>query len=219
MTAPGSKKQLWTSLAVVLAFAAFGGWSLWYWGPPTSEFLEEQERIRAEAEATAEAATLAANSESARIAERYVFALQNEDCATAIELTGWMQDRLAAVQGQGTEAEGEVLRELCESISERVLDGQHLYAEGIEDQYLMAPMAQVSMVDVDEGRTDLEKPVQERVWFHVSYPVPTQALRDANGTPIKSVRAGLNVSKDGQVLKGELLGNFEIDFDSISYAW
>jgi len=53
----------------------------------------------------------------------------------------------------------------------------------------------------------------------VSYPAPTQSLKDENGTPIKWLRVGVNVSADGYVLKAGVIGNLEIDFESISYNW
>ncbi len=213
------EKKAGISLAVIIALAALGGFSLWYWGAPNEQFLRQQERYRLSRDAGEAAPGESPVSESAGIAQRYASAVQGGDCARAIELTWWMQERLRLTIKSGKDAQGPAMEDLCNSIKERTAEGSRLRPEGIEDQYVFAPLAQVAVTSLDAGRQDLVKPVMERVWIHVSYPVPTQAIRDGNGTPIKSLTVGVNVSTDGYVLKAGVIGNLEIDIDSISYKW
>lgn len=206
-------------MAVIIGLAALGGFSLWYWGAPNEQFLQQQEQYRQSRDGGVVAPGEVPVSESADIAQRYISAVQAGDCARAIELTWWMQERLRFAMKSGEGAQGPAMEDLCNSLKDRTAEGNYLLLEGIEDQYVFAPMAKVEVSGLDGGRQDLVKPVIERVWMLVSYPVPTQALRDENGTPIKSLIAGVNVSTDGYVLKAGVIGNLEIDFESISYKW
>ncbi len=207
------------SIAVMIALAALGGFSLWYWGAPNEQFLQQQERYRQSRDGGVATPGESPVSESADIAQRYVSAVQARNCARAIELTWWMQERLRFAIKSGEDAQGSAMEDLCNSLKDRTAEGNHLQLEGIEDQYVFAPLAKVEVSGLDAGRQDLVKPVVERVWMLVSYAVPTQALRDENGTPIKSLTVGVNVSADGYVLKAGVIGNLEIDFESISYNW
>jgi hypothetical protein len=63
----------------------------------------------------------------------------------------------------------------------------------------------------------LSKPVQERVWLLVTYPAADRALCDETGKAIRSIRVGVNVSPDSYVVKAGVVGNLDIDRDSISY--
>lgn len=206
-------------MAVIIALAALGGFSLWYWGAPNEQFLRQQERYRQSRDGGVAVPGESPVSESSGIAQRYASAVQAGDCARAIELTWWMQERLRFAIKSGEDAQGSAMEDLCNSLKDRTTDGNHLRPEGIEDQYVFAPLAQVDVSGLDAGRQDLVKPVVERVWMLVSYPVPTQALGDEKGTPIKSLIVGVNVSTDGYVLKAGVIGNLEIDFESISYRW
>ena len=207
------------SVAVVIAFAALGGFALWYWGAPNEEFLRQQERFRQGRDAGVAAAGESPVSESATIARRYASAVQAVDCARVIALTWWMEERLRFAAKSGEETRGSAMEDLCNSLRVRDTAGNRLRPEGIEDQYVFAPMARIEVTSLDAGPQDLAKPVTERVWMHVSYPAPTQSLKDENGTPIKWLRVGVNVSADGYVLKAGVIGNLEIDFESISYNW
>ncbi len=203
--------------AVAIAIVALGGLSLWYWGSPNQDFLEQQELYRRSRDGVDAADT--PDSRGTRIAERYVSAYQSRACSQVIELTWWMQERLHAVSGLGPEERGAAMADLCELVKDRSMEANRLRPLGTEDQYIFAPLAQIEVTGVDDGREDLVKPVMERVWMRVSYPVPTQALRDETGVAIKSLRVGLNVSSDEYVLKAGAIGNLEIDFESISYNW
>ena len=221
MSKKDPKKASWKSYAFVLGFFVIGITSLVYWGPPNKDFLEEQDDFRKALESGETLTEEEANSETARVAQRYVTAVQNGVCSRVIELTWWMQERLAYVR-ENTDApvdDGETLNELCESITSQRSQSVRLRAEGIEDPNVFVQMAEVRMIRLDEGRSDLAKPVRNRVWLRVKYPVPTGAVADQDGNPIKSMVVGMNVSTDGYVLKAGLIGNLEIDFDSISYDW
>lgn len=207
------------SYAIVGAFAAFGLFSLWYWGAPNEGFLKQQEEYRRALDGDDAEGVEAENSEAARIAFQYVSAVQSGVCARAIELTWWMQERLQFAAKNSGDGESMARQELCDSITVRARGGNRLRSEGVEDQYVFTPMANVEVAALDPGRQDLAKPPMERVWLRVSYPVPTQALHDENGRPIKSLRVGMSLSSDGYVLKAGAIGNLEIDFDSVSYNW
>ena len=213
------KKRAGVSVAVIIAFTALGGFSLWYWGAPNEKFLRQQERYRQSRDGGAAVPGDFQVSESAGIAQRYASSVQMGDCARTIELTWWMQERLHFAIKSGEDARGSAMEDLCGSLKARMTEGNLLLPEGVEDQYVFAPLAKVEVTGLDAGRQDLVKPVVERVWMLVSYPVPTQALRDENRTPIKSLIVGVNVSTDGYVLKAGLIGNLEIDLESISYKW
>lgn len=205
--------------AVAIAIAALGGLSLWYWGSPNRDFLEQQEQYRRSRDGVDAAVAGTLDSRGTRIAERYVSAYQSGACSQVIELTWWMQERLHAVSGLGSDERGAAMEDLCELVKDRSMEANRLRPLGTEDQYVFTPLAQVEVTGVDDGRDDLVKPVMERVWMRVSYPVPTQALRDETGAPIKSLKVGVNVSSDEYVLKAGAIGNLEIDFESISYNW
>jgi len=207
------------SIAVILLFAAFGVFSMFYWGPPNQGFIEKQEEFRQTPDAAAKKRVEAENSEAAKIALLYVSAVQTAVCARAIDLTWWMQERLQFAAENSPDGVSAVRQELCDGITKRVRGGNQLRSEGVEDQYVFTPMAKVEVAALEPGRQDLSKASMGRVWLEVSYPVPTQALEDDNGTPIKSLRVGVSMSNDGYVLKAGAIGNLEIDFDSISYNW
>lgn len=207
------------SIVLVVLFAAFGVFSLLYWGPPNRDFLDKQEEFR-EGLGTDDAKLAEAkNSRSAQTTLNYVTAVQTGVCARAIDLTWWMQERLQFAAQNSPDGVSTARQELCDSITARERGGNRLSSEGVEDQYVFTPMADVEVVAVEAGRQDLAKASKERVWLEVSYPIPTQALHDEKGAPIKSLRVGVSLSNDGFILKAGTVGNLEIDFDSISYSW
>lgn len=155
------------------------------------------------------------------LALRYARACQSGDCDEIIGLTGWMRDRLrrSALETPGDEAQEAVRDELRARLQERTVEGNRLRPEGVEDMYVFAPGTQVEFVASDRGREDLSEVVRERVWLRVTYPAPDRALRDETGRPIRSIIVGVNVSAEGYIVKAGVLGNLDVDRDSISYAW
>jgi hypothetical protein len=152
---------------------------------------------------------------------RYAEALVREDWDSVIALTLWMQERLARSQTQagGPEAQEAVRRALAQSLAEQDLAGNQLAPEGVEDAYVFSPGASLEFVGQDVGKEGLERPVAERIWIRVTYPARERALRNSLGLPIHSLRAGINISSDGFVLKGNVVGNLDIDLESIRYDW
>lgn len=152
---------------------------------------------------------------------RYLEALQSGDTDTVIGLTLWMGERLRRIQAGTADAAAQAAarRALAESILERSLQDNQLRAEGVEDWYVFSPAAKVAFVGEDAGRDDLERPTAERLWFRVTYPSREAALRDAVGIPVRSLRVGVNVSADGYVLKANVIGNLDIDAESLRYDW
>jgi hypothetical protein len=55
--------------------------------------------------------------------------------------------------------------------------------------------------------------------MRVTYPSRRGALRDGKGIPIRSITVGVNVSTEGLALKANVIGNLDIDWESISYDW
>ena len=153
------------------------------------------------------------------VAMRYVKALQEGNCDEAIARTLWMNERIEHARLKNPEQIAEIREELCRSLTDRRIEGNRLAEEGIEDHYVMAPGSRATPVRVDEGRDDLERPTASRVWVEVVYPKRERAPLDLNGVPIRRLVAGINVTADSYVLKASVIGNMEIDLDSISTNW
>jgi hypothetical protein len=157
----------------------------------------------------------------AEVALRYVRAVADSDAETVIDLTQWMQERLQRVRaGAGDSGAAAAARvRLVRSIQERRTERNHLRPEGMEDTYVFAPGADFEVVDDDEGPKGLARPVARRVWVRVRYPRAADAPHDAAGRPISELVAGVSVSDGGRVLKASIVGNAEIDRESIRHDW
>lgn len=154
------------------------------------------------------------------VAWHYVRACQEGDWARVMAFTPWVQERLQYVQEtEGAEAVERERDALMATFGARTLDENYLKDTGVEDQYVFTPGARVTFSAVDTGRADLEKPVARRTWFLVEFPAREKALLDGDSIPIRSLRAGVNVSHDGFVLKASIIGNLDIDWASIRYDW
>lgn len=154
-------------------------------------------------------------------AKTYAKNLQEGNWNAVVQQMLWMEERLRRVQLGGGDAEA-VTKErqvLCDQVSERNVSGNQLLDEGIEDQYIFAPGAELEVARVDEGQSGLEQPVAERVWIRVTYASKTRAPRDPANLPIRSITVGINTDADGKVLKANLIGNLDIDWDSIVLEW
>ena len=150
---------------------------------------------------------------------RYAKALQAGNCDEVVGLTAWMRQRLrnAESAGSGDTSTQTVRRELCDAIQDRAVEGNRLEPEGVEDRYVFAPGTELETLPADAGRSNLSKPVRERVWIRVTFPAPERALCDADGRPIRRVSVGVNVSLDGYVVKANVIGNLDVDRESIEY--
>jgi len=151
----------------------------------------------------------------------YALALVSGDYDEAVDRTLWMTERLNRVRRQsGSEdAVTEARTALIESLSERPVSDNQISAEGVEDIYVFAPGATLRWLEQDEGRDDLEEPAARRDWIRVTYPSRARALRDINNIPIRSLVVGINTNPGGQVLKAGIIGNLDLDLDSIAYDW
>lgn len=155
------------------------------------------------------------------LAMRYIQAVQEGNTDEVVRMTLWMNERLERVKlgGAGSSELESVRAELCREAGLRPVEGNQLRTEGIEDKYLFQPGAQIEFVGVDAGRGDLEKPVGERTWVKVTYPTRSRAPLSSSGDPIRSLLAGVNCSRDGYVLKANVIGNAEVDRTSICCTW
>jgi len=160
-------------------------------------------------------------SEESSVAWQYARAYQEGNWESVIAMTLWVQDRLDYVRShEGDEAviERELLR-VQERLGDRSPSGNQLLPEGIEDQYVFSPGAEIEIVGVDKGEGTLERPVAQRTWIRVTFPERSRALRDKANLPIRSLVAGVNVSVENQVLKAGIVGNLDIAREAISYDW
>lgn len=155
------------------------------------------------------------------IAWRYARAFQEGDWDFVLERTQWMRERLAHVAAQtgSPEAAAGTRAELAERLATRTPEGSQLAPEGIEDQYIFVPGAALRIAGSDAGAEDLEEPVARRVWLEVTYPDRLRAPRTGDGLPIQRLRAGVSVSHSGRILKGSVIGNLEIDEESLALIW
>lgn len=154
------------------------------------------------------------------VAWQYAMAYREGNWAKVVELTYWMKDRLDFVLE--TDGAGAVPAEkdrLMDELGLRTVADNRLMDEGVEDQYVLSPGSEITYDSVDTGRDDLDGPVARRTWLKVVYPAREKALLDKDGLPIRSLRVGINVSTDGHVLKGNVIGNLDIDWESIMYDW
>lgn len=154
------------------------------------------------------------------VAWRYARAYQEGDWEQVLALTPWARERLDLVlETEGPEAAQATRDELLASFGARSMLENQLRDDGVEDQYVFAPGAALTYVSEDEGQDGLEQPVARRTWLEVTYPAREKALLDQENLPIRSLRVGVNVSHDGQVLKANLVGNLDIDWASVRYDW
>lgn len=154
------------------------------------------------------------------VAWQYATACRDGDWARMVALTLWIRDRLDYVlQSDGGEAISAEKDRLMADLGTRTVADNRLTEEGVEDQYVFSPGAEIQYESVDAGREDLEAPTARRTWLRVTYPLREKSLLDGDGLPIRSLRVGINVSHDGYVLKGNVIGNLDIDWESIMYDW
>lgn len=151
----------------------------------------------------------------------YAQAMQRNQGEEVVRMTLWIQDRLSRLRLNGADeaALQEESAKLARRTQDRRIEGNQLSSEGLEDRYIFAPGARLELLGVDAGRTDLAQPSKGRAWLRVTYPMKTTAPRGSRELPIRSIIVGVNVSKQGLVLKAGIVGNLEIDLDSISYEW
>lgn len=204
----------------VLAFAMLGAASLWYWGSPSAEHVERV--VQAKKAREFQEKVLSEPGPEVREAMAYIKAAIDCDCEGIISRTEWMQTRLGRLQDAGaTPAELEADRaRLCEDFCGRDDEGGYeVRDEGVADPYLFVPGVEYEFIGQDEGRQDLEVPVSARVWVALRFPSPTRCLIDQNGRAISGVTVGLNMTAGGLVAKANVLGNAEINWDTVRYNW
>ncbi len=136
-----------------------------------------------------------------------------------IDTTWWMQERLARVRLESANPQAivQARQKLRTRLRTKAIESNQLRPEGIEDQYIFVPTADIRIVSYDQGHADLAKPVGRRTWIRVHYPNRHTALRDEQGRPIRSIVVGVNLSTDGYILKANVLGNMDIRQDYSTY--
>jgi len=221
-----AKGPLRLALAV-LAGTALGvalGWSVIRF---TGAITKEAEKANPEP-VVQEAAMLPTEPQRQPVAEvieneawHYAQAVQQGDWDAVMRRVPWMLERLthAELNEGGAAAREAAQRELAARMEDRSPSSveNQLVAEGVEDWFVFSPHASLKAEFVDAGRHDLESPAVSRTWIRVIYENPATALRDALNLPIRSLLAGVNVSDSGAILKANVIGNLDIDEDSIRY--
>ncbi len=165
---------------------------------------------------------LAREQEPAGLAVAYARAYQEGNWTWVMDHTLWIRERLDRVrrEGGGAEAVSHERMELSRALGDRSVENNQLRPwEGLDDQYVFAPGAKIEVTGVDEGRQDLAEPALRRTWFRVSFPERQSAPRGENSLPVRRLVAGVNETPDGYILKAGLIGNTEIDFETVSYLW
>lgn len=224
--APVFRPKRWLMVAAIGVVAALMfGWAKGLWHPPGA--AEAADRVTPKQPKSAESVTHESGGSAtesdhwaAETALRYARAVQNENCEEVIGMTAWMADRLKWVQlhSGDPDAVARARQQLRDGISRRVQEGNQLRPEGVEDQYVFAPDAVVTVVGMDKGNEDIPE-VRERVWMRVTYPERSRALLDLQGLPIRTLTVGVNLSADGRVVKAGIVGNLDLDMDSITHMW
>jgi len=206
-------------IAVGLGFLAVCGGGLWLAGPPQRDFLVSQEAYRAERDGLDPIPGTAAKTVE-RVAVQYANALREGDCDTVIALTYWMQERLARVADeQGPAAARADHAELCEGLLSPDPSDRVLRDEGIEDAAVFRAATAIRPLRTDAGEKNLAASVAGRLWLEVTYPGMESAIRDPDGRPIRRLNVGINVSTDGLVLKSGVVGNMDLDYDSVVHFY
>lgn len=188
------------------------------WLPPKSVAGDTEPEPAAAEALPQEVRPVPADYESPAVA--YARAMQQGHWDRVISMTLWMRDRLDYVRE--TEGDAAILaarQDLAAQLADRDTAGNRVTREGVEDQYVFVPGAELRVLAVDEGRDDLAAPAAERVWMTAVFPNRARAPRDAMGLPIKRLTVGVNVSTEGYILKAAIIGNLEIAWDAVSYDW
>lgn len=205
-------------VAIIIALTALGGLAIWYWGAPSATFFAAQElnRAKKEAENAGNAPPISlgqATQES--LVHRYITAYQSQNCAEITACTEWIQERLNPLGNDGITQFNAAQKKLCSELLSRKSGENQVEILGIRDIYLMPTTVTYKVMGADPGRQDLVLPVVERVWIAFEYPNQATAPQTPSGKTIRSLRAGINISTDNTILKGSIIGNWEIDRDSI----
>ena len=216
------KRNRYTQYAFLFIFISFGVGSMMYWGSPWASSIE-QRKLNKESEPDLmipEDIVLKESSQE-QLINRYVTAYQRHDCSELARTTLWIQDRLRQINSESEDVDvrEDSSSELCGQLFTWTEQHNQVSILGLEDQYLIPTTVKFTIDGADSGRKDLVAPVLERVWCQFTYSDPGMAPKNENGDPIRSLRAGVNVSMNGLVLKGSVRGNWEIDANSISLQW
>lgn len=206
-------------LVFVVAFAVIGAASLWYWGSPSGDHVQRAVEAK-KAREFKEQVVLEPGPE-AQEAMAYVEAAIDCDCDGIIDRTEWMRARLDRLNESGASPDDIAAdrASLCEDFCERDESGYEVVDEGVDDPYLFFPGVEYKFIGQDEGRDDLAVPVASRAWIALRFPSPTRCLKNPDGRAISGVTVGLNMTAEGLVAKAGVLGNTEIQWDSVRYSW
>ena len=111
---------------------------------------------------------------------RYATALAEGDFDTAVDMTLWMRERLSyrRLETGDEAAVAQTREELKAALADRSIEGNHLLPEGVEDQYLFTPGAELAVVGEAPGADDLEASALRKTLIEITYPNRETALRD-----------------------------------------
>lgn len=153
------------------------------------------------------------------VALQYVRAYQESDCGAVVDLTWWMKERIAYATKHQGRSEADVRAGLCGAAMTRSPEGNRITPEGIEDQYIFRPGADVTFVGRDPGTEGLAKGTAQRTWLRVNFADESRAPFDSGKRPIRGLTVGVNVSEDGYILKAGIVGNLDIAHETVTTNW
>ena len=198
---------------VVISVTIVGVVSLLYYGPPTKEYMELQKLNQIETKIALHP------TDNAFHVDSYIKAIQTRDCEYILRVTWWMQERLRNELAKGasqTELDS-IRQEMCNSTFQLENSDYLLSLEGPLDGALFPQGVEWKVLGADAGIGSLAKPVSERIWVELSYSAVPNGPKTNTGIPLKSVIAGINISTDQYILKGDIRGNWNIDQESLLY--
>jgi hypothetical protein len=198
---------------IVISISIAGVASLLYFGPPTQKYFDLQKLNQSETKIVLHP------TENAFHVDSYIKALQTRDCEYIIRVTWWMQERLRNELAKGTSQKDldSIKLDMCNSMFQLENSDYLLSLEGLVDGALFPQGVEWKVLGADAGINTLSKPVLERIWVELTYSGVPNGPKTNGGIPLKSIVAGVNISKDQYILKGDIRGNWNIDQESLLF--
>jgi len=200
-------------LVSAISMGVIGVGSLLYFGSPNKEYLDKQKLNQKETKIELRPAKNPFHVDS------YIEAIQTRDCDYILRVTWWMQERLRNAQADDRSRTDldRIKQEMCDSMFQLEKNDYSLSLVGLVDGALFPQGVEWKILGADAGIDSLAKPVLERIWIELTYSGVPNGPKTSQGIPLKSMIAGINISEDQYILKGDIRGNWNIDQKSLLY--